>query len=63
MLMPGLQKLLTMFFHQVLNLGQFPGIESIIAFQVYGVKPELGLVLAGFDMDVGWFLALVRRPA
>jgi hypothetical protein len=51
------------FFDQPLDLRQLPSVELIIGRQLNRVKPEIGLIFTGFDMDVrrSWLSLLKKK--
>src|SRR5262245_66518570 len=59
--MPMLQKVVSIIFDNVLDLGQVLLLETIICCQGNWFKPELCLTFSGLDMDVRRLLAFVAE--
>jgi len=62
-LIPCLDQLYLVLFDNILNVIQLMNVEAIVGGQLDRIQPELGLVAAGFDVCVGWFLAFVAEEA
>jgi hypothetical protein len=59
--MPGLHKLCPVLTDQALYLVQVAGAEPVVPGEQHRLQPELGLISAGLDMDVGRFLIFVAE--
>jgi len=62
-LIPRLDQFSLMLANDSLNLIQFVCSEPKISSQFNRVKPELGLVTFGFDMNMGWLLSFVAEES
>jgi hypothetical protein len=48
------------FFHKFTDAINFVAVETAAALKPYRCEPELGLLVLTFDMNMRWFVAVVR---
>jgi len=59
--MPRLPQCVAILDNEFPNLGQLSRVESIIQDQLYGIKPELALIVSRLDVNMRRFFALVAE--